>query len=790
MANDLVVALRLTGDGKQLRAEIAGTGRSLDELARKARDAGSTTSSANRDALQSMVAFGGGADRASLAMRRLEGVSRLATRALAAVAPAFAAAAIVRAGDEATAALSRLGSTTGNLVTAGEVYDRLYQASLRTGAAVGDSVAAFTRFSVAARDIGATNDQVLRLIEGIQGFGRLAGTSSAEMASATLQLGQALASGTLQGDELRSVLEAMPQLAQALAGQLGMSVGELRKAGAEGRLTADQVFPALLRASEQVQKQLGGLPVTLSQGTGILTSAMDRFLVQIDAAIGASGRLARGLAAAGNALDATRQGLGLRSDGEQADFNRAELARLEAQRAQLAETQRRLAEPGRRGSLRQAQSPEQLLEQARALDEEIARLRIEVDEADRDRTSRSLSERAEAERRAAEGRRSRAAAELATLREETDKEFKLRKEFAERVAVLRRAAAEGVISPEAAATDTARLQRELDESLKKLREGGTGRTTRARDELDIFRGAREAARRLEQEVRTPAEVYGDRLRELGRLSELGGLSQTAYNRALEDAARQFERASKEAGDASTGIEGLDKALEGLNDELKGVGKETADYLAKATLGLDGVRFSFDQLAGKLASGVLSRLIFDQITGPLSRALVQMAQLGLTSIGNLFSGGGYGISAQRGTPVTSAGTGLGTRVVGGLHSGGVAGLEASFLRAVPQELFRGAPRLHSGGIIGPDEVPTILRRGEGVFTQAQMAAMAPAGGGDVTVVVNDYRTNGDAVDVKQGTGPDGKKMIEVTIRDTVNQGLSNGSFDRAMRASYGIARRGG
>jgi hypothetical protein len=33
------------------------------------------------------------------------------------------------------------------------------------------------------------------------------------------------------------------------------------------------------------------------------------------------------------------------------------------------------------------------------------------------------------------------------------------------------------------------------------------------------------------------------------------------------------------------------------------------------------------------------------------------------------------------------------------------------------------------MIGPDEVPAILRRGEGVFTPAQMAAMAPAGNGD-------------------------------------------------------------
>ncbi|MCC6718771.1 MAG: tape measure protein [Acetobacteraceae bacterium] len=147
----------------------------------------------------------GGAEAADAALRLLGPVIGRVTVAATA---GLALRQLVRAGDELSTSLSRLGSATGNVATAAEVYDRLYAASLRTGAGISDSIAAFTRFSVAARDIGATNDQVLRLISGIQGFGRLAGTSAAEMSAATLQLGQALASGTLQGDELRSILEA------------------------------------------------------------------------------------------------------------------------------------------------------------------------------------------------------------------------------------------------------------------------------------------------------------------------------------------------------------------------------------------------------------------------------------------------------------------------------------------------------------------------------------------------------------------------------------------------------
>jgi hypothetical protein len=82
----------------------------------------------------------------------------------------------------------------------------------------------------------------------------------------------------LQGDELRSVLENMPLLAEALAKQLGVGIGELRKLGSEGKLTADRVFPALLRATEDLGAQLDKAPLSLSRAFGQLQVATDGFL--------------------------------------------------------------------------------------------------------------------------------------------------------------------------------------------------------------------------------------------------------------------------------------------------------------------------------------------------------------------------------------------------------------------------------------------------------------------------------------------------------------------------------
>ncbi|MBX9752370.1 MAG: tape measure protein, partial [Roseococcus sp.] len=149
---------------------------------------------------------------------------------------------IARIGDEYTNTMNKLRAATGSVQAASAVYAELVAMSQQTGASISESAGAFVRFSVAARAIGATNGEVLQLTRTIQQAGLISGASTQEAAAGVQQLGQALASGTLQGDELRSILENMPTLAEALAQQLGVSVGQLRTMGSEGQLTSDRVF--------------------------------------------------------------------------------------------------------------------------------------------------------------------------------------------------------------------------------------------------------------------------------------------------------------------------------------------------------------------------------------------------------------------------------------------------------------------------------------------------------------------------------------------------------------------
>lgn len=244
---------------------------------------------------------------------------------------------LVSAGDAYTASLGRLAQATGSIERARDLYETLYRNALQTGVAVTESVDAFQRFAIAARAIGATSDQVAQLVGGLQRAAIVGGSSAQEIGSATLQLAQALASGRLQGDELRAVLEAMPLLAEALAAELGVSVGQLRELGSEGQLTAERIFPALLRASERLNAEFERAPLTLGRAFGQLEAAAGNFLAQLDQAVGLTSALARGISGAAQALDRVRGGVGLLSPSEvledrrrQAQALAGEIARLEA----------------------------------------------------------------------------------------------------------------------------------------------------------------------------------------------------------------------------------------------------------------------------------------------------------------------------------------------------------------------------------------------------------------------------------------------------------------------------
>jgi len=152
---------------------------------------------------------------------------------------------ILQAGEAMTLQRRLLDQLTGSAAKTTSVMNDLVKLSTSNRQTIDSSVSVYQRFRIATGELGTTHEELLSSISGLQKALVLGGVSAQEAAGGMLQLSQGLASGRLQGDELRSVLETMPQVARAIAVEVGVSFGELRKAAADGLVGAEHVIKAL-----------------------------------------------------------------------------------------------------------------------------------------------------------------------------------------------------------------------------------------------------------------------------------------------------------------------------------------------------------------------------------------------------------------------------------------------------------------------------------------------------------------------------------------------------------------
>ena len=99
--------------------------------------------------------------------------------------------------------------------------------------------------------LGTSVEDIKTVFFGFNTAAKLAGASAMESSNAFRQLAQALGSGRLAGDEFRSVSEQVPTVLAPIAEELGVTIGELKKLAADGKLTSDVVLRALGRIGNE-----------------------------------------------------------------------------------------------------------------------------------------------------------------------------------------------------------------------------------------------------------------------------------------------------------------------------------------------------------------------------------------------------------------------------------------------------------------------------------------------------------------------------------------------------------
>ena len=197
--------------------------------------------------------------------RGLGNIQRLAAQAFAFAGVGIGIGQLTRLADSFTETQNRLRIVTADTDQLALVTDELFNVARRTRSEFGATAELYSRVALASRDLGISQQETLDFTESLNQAIILSGATATEAQAGLIQLSQGLASGALRGDELRSVLEQLPVVADVIAQSLDVTRGELRELGAEGLITADIVINAFAEARGELEENFGRTIPTLGQ---------------------------------------------------------------------------------------------------------------------------------------------------------------------------------------------------------------------------------------------------------------------------------------------------------------------------------------------------------------------------------------------------------------------------------------------------------------------------------------------------------------------------------------------
>ena len=175
-----------------------------------------------------------------------------------AIAGVMGAKQLLQASDQNAQITARL-----NLITDApeQLKEQIYQSANDARVGYTETMDQVAQLGLLAGNAFNNTGEIVNFTNLMQKAFKISGTGAQAATAAMYQLTQAMASGKLQGDELHSVLEQAPMVAQAIAKYMNVSLGELKKLGADGKITADIIKNALFNASDDINMKFKLLPL-------------------------------------------------------------------------------------------------------------------------------------------------------------------------------------------------------------------------------------------------------------------------------------------------------------------------------------------------------------------------------------------------------------------------------------------------------------------------------------------------------------------------------------------------
>lgn len=184
----------------------------------------------------------------------------------------------VQTTDQLTQIRSRINLINDGSQSTAEIMDKIYSAANRSRGSYLDMADSVAKLNMLAKDAFSSNDEAIYFVEQLNKQFKISGASVEETTSAMYQLTQAMAAGKLQGDEFHSIMENAPMLAQSIASEMGLTVGQLKEMSSQGLITADIIKEALFNSAEETNAKFAEIPMTFQDiGTQVQNELIAAF---------------------------------------------------------------------------------------------------------------------------------------------------------------------------------------------------------------------------------------------------------------------------------------------------------------------------------------------------------------------------------------------------------------------------------------------------------------------------------------------------------------------------------
>ena len=189
-------------------------------------------------------------NRAAIAFNKLKSAGNSLMGVLGSIGATAAVTGFVKAGIDMQRTQKTLKVLTEEYGEHQQVLDFVDKAAERFGIGQHTATKGVSDLFARLRPMGISLNQIKDTYLGLNNAALRYNLSSADLAGVQLQLGQALGSGVLQGDEFRSIMERLPAIGQAVADVMGVQVGELKQLSSDGELTTEVIIQAMQKLKE------------------------------------------------------------------------------------------------------------------------------------------------------------------------------------------------------------------------------------------------------------------------------------------------------------------------------------------------------------------------------------------------------------------------------------------------------------------------------------------------------------------------------------------------------------